>query len=196
MKHFDKLPIIFDEQKLVEAFEQVLFIAPWDAIGNPNQICITKRSGQKSPECYYEGNGGVYRTMVDGHEVIRQQELDEIEYDTFIPEFEHTYFKEVYNTLRDYVFKWDAVLGRVRLMKSTPRACLSWHRDPEARLHVPILTNIGAKLVIEDEVKHLPVGRAWYTNTINYHSQFNGGETDRIHFVASVIRTQSFWTKG
>lgn len=195
MQHFEKLPIIFDEQKLIQALDQVVFIAPWDAIGNHNQICLTKKKNEKVPECYYEGNGGIYRTMVDGQEVIRQQELDEKDYDTFIPELEHTYFKEVYDTLRDYVFKWDAVLGRVRLLRARPRVCLSWHRDPEARIHVPLVTNIGAKLVIENEVKHLPVGRAWYTNTVNYHSQFNGGESDRIHFVATIVRVNSFWAK-
>lgn len=192
MEYFEKLPIIFDEQKLVDALDQVLEIAPWE---RQHQICLTKKEGEKAPDCFYEGNGGIYRTMVDGQEVIRQQELNERDYNVFIPEFEHTYFKEVYNTLRDHIFNWDAVLGRVRLMRSVPRACLSWHRDPEARLHVPITTNIGAKLVIENEVKHLPVGRAWYTNTIHYHSQFNGGETDRVHFVASVVRVDSFWAK-
>ena len=195
MDYFEKLPIIFDEEKLVNALQEVVFIAPWDVMGKPDQICLTKKRDTKVPDCFYEGNGGVYRTMVDGHEVIRQQKLDEREYDTFIPEFEHTYFKEVYDTLRDYVFNWDAVLGRVRLLKSKPRTCLSWHRDPESRIHVPLVTNIGAKLVIEDEVKHLPVGRAWYTNTTYYHNQFNGGETDRVHFVASIIITEGFWAK-
>jgi len=195
MQHFEKLPLIFDDKKLQDALDNVLEIAPWNK-DYPNQICLTKKEGQTVPDCFYEGHGGVYKTMVDGSEVIRQQQLDEKDYSIFIPEFEHTYFKEVYNTLRDYVFNWDAVLGRVRLMKSVPRACLSWHRDPEPRLHVPIVTNIGAKLVIENEVKHLPVGRAWYTNTRHYHSQFNGGETDRVHFVASIVRVDSYWTKG
>jgi len=196
VKQFEKLPIIFDEQKLVDALDQVLSIAPFDDTKkNPHQVCLTKKPGELPPDCYYEGVGGIYRTMVDGQEVMRQQALDERDYSEFIPEFEHTYFKEVYDTIRDHVFHWDSVIGRVRLIRSVPRACLSWHRDPESRIHVPIVTNIGAKLVIEDEVKHLPVGRAWYTNTINYHSQFNGGETDRIHFVAAITSVDSFWAK-
>ena len=103
----------------------------------------------------------------------------------------------MYDTLKDFVAtKYDGELGPVRLIKSTPRVCLSWHRDPEPRLHIPIVTNIGAKMIIEDEVKHLPVGRAWYTNTIFYHSQFNGGEEDRVHLVTSITRRESFWTMG
>ncbi len=193
MKYFEKLPLIFDETKLVEALHQVEEIAPWpeevlNADKKYRQICLTKKEGQEAPECFYEGSGGVYRTMVDGQEVIRQQEVDERDYNIFIPELNHTYFKEVYDTLREYATKkYDSVLGRVRLMKSVPRVCLSWHRDPEPRLHVPIITNIGAKMIIENEVKHLPVGRAWYTDTIYYHSQFNGGEKERIHIVSSLV---------
>ena len=51
-------------------------------------------------------------------------------------------------------------------------------------------------MVIENEVKHLPVGRAWYTNTVHYHSQFNGGEEDRVHLVTSVTRKDNWWTMG
>ena len=200
MNYFEKLPIIFDELKLVEALRQVGEIAPWPEQSihkKYHQLCLTKREGQTAPECFHEGSGGIYRTMVDGQEVIRQQELDERDYCVFIPEIGHTYFKEVYDTLKDFVVtKYDGALGRVRLIKSTPRVCLSWHRDPEPRLHIPIVTNIGAKMVIEDEVKHLPVGRAWYTNTIFYHSQFNGGEEDRVHLVTSITRRESFWTMG
>ena len=202
MKYFEKLPLIFDEVKLVDALEQVLEIAPWpDQVLNADkkyhQICLTKREVQRPPQCFYEGSGGVYRTMVDGQEVIRQQELDERDYCVFIPELNHTYFREVYDTLREFVVKqYDGQLGRVRLIKSKPRTALSWHRDPEPRLHVPIITNIGSKMIIEDEVKHLPIGRAWYTNTIFYHSQFNGGEEDRVHLVTSITRRESFWTMG
>ena len=201
MKYFEKLPLIFDELKLVEALRQVEEIAPWpDTIVNADkkyqQICLTKKEGQDAPECFYEGSGGVYRTMVDGQEVIRQQELDEKNYNVFISEFNHTYFREVYDTLTEFVRqKYDGHLGRVRLIKSKPRTSLSWHRDPEPRLHVPIVSNIGAKMIIEDEVKYLSVGRAWYTNTIYYHSQFNGGEEDRVHLVTSITRKESFWAE-
>ena len=200
MKYFEKLPLIFDETKLVTALQDVEDIAPWPKESEHkkyHQICLTKREGEAAPDCFYEGSGGVYRTMVDGQEVIRQQELDEKDYGTFIPELNHTYFREVYNTLNEYVGqKYDGQLGRVRLIKSKPRTSLSWHRDPESRIHVPIITNIGAKMVIENEVKHLPVGRAWYTNTVHYHSQFNGGEEDRVHLVTSVTRKDNWWTMG
>ena len=80
MKYFEKLPLIFDEVKLVEALKEVEKIAPWPEASEHkkyHQVCLTKRDGQEAPLCFYEGSGGVYRTMVDGQEVIRQQELDE-----------------------------------------------------------------------------------------------------------------------
>ena len=47
---------------------------------------------------------------------------------------EDTYFKEVYDQLSKK-FK----LGRVRILLKEPRSTLSWHRDPERRLHIQSL---------------------------------------------------------
>ena len=97
-------------------------------------------------------------------------------------EFENTYFKEVYEKLSSK-FK----LGRVRILLKEPRSTLSWHRDPESRLHIPIITNPGCLMVIENVAKHLPAdGSAWITNNIKYHNAFNGGEENRVHLVACL----------
>ena len=157
-RYFEKLPFTFEQDKLEKALKQVLEIAPWPNSKDTkyHQICLTKRNGVQAPECFYEGNGGVYHLMIDGKEEVRQQHLDESEYSEFPWEFSHTYFKEIYDKINKYCKKeYNSTLGRFRLMLSKPRESLSWHRDPEPRLHVPIITNIGAKMVIEDEVKHL-----------------------------------------
>ena len=79
-------------------------------------------------------------------------------------------------------------LGRVRILLKEPRSTLSWHRDPEPRLHIPIITNKGCRMVIEDVCKHMPAdGSATITNNTKYHNFFNGGEQDRIHLVACVL---------
>jgi len=94
-----------------------------------------------------------------------------------------TYFKKVYDTLSKK-FK----LGRVRILLKEPRSTLSWHRDPEPRLHIPIITNPGSIMVIENVAKHLPAdGSVWITNNTKYHNAFNGGEESRIHLVACVL---------
>jgi len=128
---------------------------------------------------------GKYWTIADetGKEVSRDVEIDESKYTQLVPEFEKTYFKEVYETLSKR-FK----LGRVRLLLKEPRSTLSWHKDPECRLHVPIITNKGCSMVIENVAKHLPAdGKVWITNNTKYHNFFNGGEQARIHLVACVL---------
>ncbi len=102
-----------------------------------------------------------------------------------LPEFEKTYFKEVYEILSKK-FK----LGRVRLLLKEPRSTLSWHKDPECRLHIPIVTNAGCSMVIENVAKHLPAdGHVWITNNTKYHNFFNGGEQARVHLVACVLES-------
>ena len=134
-----------------------------------------------------EGNNirGKYWTIADetGKEVSRDVDIDESKYTQLVPEFENTYFKEVYDTLSKR-FK----LGRVRLLLKEPRSTLSWHKDPECRLHVPIITNKGCSMVIENVAKHLPAdGKVWITNNTKYHNFFNGGEQARVHLVACVL---------
>ena len=130
---------------------------------------------------------GKYWTIADdtGKEVSRDIDIDEEKYTQLVPEFEKTYFKEVYDTLSKK-FK----LGRVRLLLKEPRSTLSWHKDPECRLHVPIITNKGCSMVIENVAKHLPAdGNVWITNNTKYHNFFNGGEQARIHLVACVLES-------
>ena len=81
---------------------------------------------------------GKYWTIADdtGKEVSRDVDIDESKYTQLVPEFEKTYFKEVFEILNKR-YK----LGRVRLLLKEPRSTLSWHKDPECRLHVPIITN-------------------------------------------------------
>ena len=128
---------------------------------------------------------GKYWTIADesGKEVSRYIEIDESKYSEIVPEFENTYFDEVYQTLNKK-FK----LGRVRLLLKEPRSTLSWHKDPEPRLHIPIITNLGCSMVIENVAKHLPAdGHVTITNNTKYHNFFNGGEQARIHLVACVL---------
>ena len=130
---------------------------------------------------------GKYWTIADdtGKEVSRDIDIDESKYTQLVPEFEKTYFKEVYEVLRKK-FK----LGRVRLLLKEPRSTLSWHKDPECRLDVPIITNKGCLMVIENVAKHLPAdGKVWITNNTKYHNFFNGGEQARIHLVACVLES-------
>ena len=176
----------FDINKLKEALKQVLKIKNYDSANKIKDfaaICLNQIPGK--PEST-QGNyaRGVYWTKPDhtGKESVRDKFLDESLYTEFVKEFEHTYFKEVYEKLSKK-FK----LGRLRILLKEPRTTLSWHRDPEPRLHIPIITNPGCMMVIENVAKHLPAnGRVYITNNIKYHNAFNGGEENRVHLVACL----------
>ena len=179
--------ICFDVSKLQDALGKVdSRVARQSPLGKRdiNAICLTQIPGD--PNSITGGNiRGLFWTRPDstGKEVQRENPIDESQYTEFVKLFEDTYFKEVYDTL---IPKYN--LGRVRLLWKMPRTTLSWHRDPERRLHIPIVTNPGALMIIDDEVKHMPAdGKVWVTDNTKYHNAFNGGEEDRVHLVATVI---------
>ena len=109
--------------------------------------------------------------------------LKESLYTEICPEFKDTYVEEVYNLINKR-FK----VGRVRFLMKPPRTCLSWHRDPEMRLHIPIITNKGNIMVIGSEAFHMPAnGNGYLTDNRQYHNFFNGSEIERVHLVATVL---------
>ena len=178
----------FDILKLKEELNKVLKNKKFNSPGVTHfgAIPINQIPNDKSS---IEGNNirGKYWTIADdtGKEVSRDVDIDESKYTQLVPEFEKTYFKEVFETLKKR-YK----LGRVRLLLKEPRSTLSWHKDPECRLHVPIITNKGCSMVIENVAKHLPAdGKVWITNNTKYHNFFNGGEQARVHLVACVLES-------
>ncbi len=184
---FQKQNINFDIIKLQEAYRQIIQTKKFDdggGISHFGAICLTRKPGDPDS---VKGNKsrGIYWTKPDksGKEVSRDVNIDESEYSEFVPDYENTYFKEVFEVLSS---KYK--LGRVRILLKEPRSTLSWHRDPEPRLHIPIITNPGCIMVIDNVAKHMPAdGSVWVTNNTKYHNAFNGGEENRIHLVACVL---------
>tara|TARA_B100001059_G_scaffold112482_1_gene112689 strand:+ start:211 stop:819 length:609 start_codon:yes stop_codon:yes gene_type:complete len=184
---FYKVPNIkFDIYKLRSDLEKILAKKKFNTLGIKNfgAIPLNQIPGNKDS---VEGHNvrGVYWTLPDetGKEAKRDKPIEESKYTELVPEFHNTYFEEVYNIL-----KRNFKLGRVRILLKEPRSTLSWHRDPEPRLHIPIITNPGCRMVIEDFAHHMPAdGTVTITNNTKYHNFFNGGEQDRIHLVACVL---------
>ena len=184
---FQKQNIKFDVVKLQEAYRQIIKTKKFDdggGISHFGAICLTRKPGD--PESIRGSKArGIYWTKPDksGAEVSRDININESEYSEFIPDYENTYFKEVFDVISS---KYK--LGRIRILLKEPRSTLSWHRDPEPRLHIPIITNPGCLMVIDNVAKHMPAdGSVWITNNTKYHNAFNGGEENRIHLVACVL---------
>lgn len=187
-KGFYKDPELkFDLDKMQSALQDVdSRVARQSPLGERdiNAICLTQIPND--PNSITGGNvRGLYWTKPDStyEEVQREEVIDELQYSEFVKLFEDTYFKEMYDALTK---KYK--LGRVRLLWKLPRTTLSWHRDPEPRLHIPIVSNFGARMCIDTEVHHMPAdGSVWITDNTKYHNAFNGGEEDRVHLVATVL---------
>ena len=183
---FQKQDLKFNIGKLQEAYKQIIKKRKFDNLGIAHfgAICLNRIPGQ--PDSIKGHNTrGLYWTKPDqsGNEVSRDINIDESAYTELVPEFKNTYFEEIYKTLSKK-FK----LGRTRILLKEPRSTLSWHRDPEPRLHIPITTNPGCLMVIDNIAKHMPAdGSVWITNNTKYHNAFNGGEEDRVHLVACVL---------
>ncbi|MDA7715713.1 aspartyl/asparaginyl beta-hydroxylase domain-containing protein [Pelagibacteraceae bacterium] len=184
---FYKVPNIkFNISKLKLDLEKILKKKKFNSLGIKNfgAISLNQIAGDKNSTAGHNVRG-TYWTIPDetGKEAIRDIPIEEGKYTQLVSDFHNTYFEEVYNTLRKN-FK----LGRVRILLKEPRSTLSWHRDPEPRLHIPIITNPGCRMVIENIAQHMPAdGTVTITNNTKYHNFFNGGEQERIHLVACVL---------
>ena len=175
--NFRKLNIHFDIEAIKEAYRVAV-----EDIGFSGDLvnCISLTHTDKDDS----DPRGIFWTLdSDYREIQVERHVNEEAYRIFEPLLMDTYFKNVYDTLSKH-YK----LGRVRLLLKEPRSTLSWHRDPEPRLHIPIVTNPGCIMVIENIAKHLPAdGSAYITNNLKYHNAFNGGEENRVHLVACLL---------
>jgi hypothetical protein len=157
-----------------------------------NQICINTIASE--PTNYLKGTGSLTHDWNNAVETIdesgnnklivplHENLLHEEDFTVLCKQFENTAFEKIYKLLSQ---KYK--LGRVRLMKSIPKSCLSWHTDSSPRIHYPIKTQEGCFMVIEDEVKHLESTKWYWTNTIKTHTAFNASKEDRIHLVAVIL---------
>ncbi len=157
-----------------------------------NQICINTVKGEEDNFLY--GAGSLFYDWSNGEEVYdekghmrhipakRETPLKEADFTNLCNLFKNTVFEDLYNVLKE-----NYNVGRVRLMKSPPKTCLSWHVDDTKRIHYPIVTQEGCFMLIEDEVKHLPQHTWWITNTLVKHTALNASLEDRVHLVATLI---------
>lgn len=89
-----------------------------------------------------------------------------------------------------------APLRSVRLMALGPGAEIYEHRDGKVglpwgnlRLHVPIITNPGAIVVIGGDESHWDAGRLWFGDFNRLHRVRNTGDEARIHLVIDCAVT-------
>jgi hypothetical protein len=103
-----------------------------------------------------------------------------------------TYMKETvfiypvfaYPLINHYIKKYN--MHRTRIFVSNPKTCLSWHQDRLPRIHIPIQTDPGCIMIVENEAMHLEAGSVYRVDTRKHHSAMNGSKLNRIHIVGCV----------
>lgn len=176
----------FSSEELRTALDDVLTRLDYDDTYGEwgfGTLPVTRRPGTTGFETV-DLSGRFWLRPDSSYEEIERDELvDESGYRELLPAFVGTYFEHVVAELRTL-----GPIGRVRINLKQPFNANSWHRDPEARLHVPIHTNPGCMFLINHFATHLPAdGSVYFTDTRAYHSAFNGGDTPRIHLVAAFL---------
>ena len=179
-----RLDLAFDLERLREALDTVLTRRGFagqveDGFG---VIPLTRRPGTTGTEP--DDMCGLFWLRADDRYVEEPMdvEVDESAYTDLMPEAADTYFAEVHARLSEL-----APIGRMRVLSKDTYNANSWHRDPEPRIHVPIITNPGSLMVINHHATHLPAdGSAYFTDTRGYHTAINGGLAPRVHLVAAV----------
>ena len=172
---YNELNILLDSKK-IEWYNKV-----------DDQICLN--STTDDPDNYLLGRGSLVYDWdksytVNGELIVpkRSNVLKEEDFVVLCSQFKNTLFEEVYNELNKKY-----VLGRVRIMKSKPKTCLSWHTDSSPRIHYPMKTQEGCLMVIDDQIQHLTKNTWWWTDTRFSHTAFNSSKEDRTHLVVVVL---------
>ena len=181
----ERLSLSFDIEALREALAECLRRS--DFMGGMQDegfaaLPLTQRPGQT--EWTENDLSGRYWLRGDDRyvEEAREDLFPEKAFSEFNPDFAGTYFEEVHRQLATRF-----PIGRMRVLSKGLYNCNSWHRDPEPRLHIPIVTNPGSLFVVNHHVTHLPAdGSVYFTDTRGYHTALNGGETRRVHIVAAL----------
>lgn len=179
-----RLNVQFDIRKLRQALEISLQRTELqgDVTAGFGAFSLTRRPGVEVETA--NDLSGLFFTRVDDSyaEVPREEAVDEFAFSEFVPAFADTYFKTVWQTLSAI-----APIGRMRVLSKGLYNCNSWHRDPEPRLHIPVISNPGSLFVVNHHVTHLPAdGSVYFTDTRGYHTALNGGEAHRVHIVAAL----------
>ena len=182
-----KLALSFDPDKLKTALQEVLAKKSYQ--GDMQQqgfsaIPLTGRPGFPLQEAN-ELSGRYWLRKDDRYIEEPMEELvDEIAFSEFDPDLKESYFATVHKEL-SLRFK----IGRMRILSKGLYNCNSWHRDPEPRLHIPIITNPGSLFIVNHHATHLPAdGSVYFTDTRGYHTALNGGLFHRVHIVAAIIK--------
>ena len=187
MTYVQRLNIQFDPTELAKGLDDVLGICDWHP--HHSQIGLTHSLDPFTEQAWYDSVGSLVfewgSDPYDANGKLKRKDVvkTESQFTSIVKEFNDTIFAKVISRLSE-----DYVLGRVRLMRLRAKSVMSWHTDTETRLHVPIVTNPGSFILVEDTSNHLDAdGSTYFVDTLKHHTAVNAGTNERVHLVACVL---------
>ena len=176
------LKLDLDYERIVSEFkdlnlEQML-------LDRNKQVCLQRRPNISGDLQYIEGGQSLvldwegYDPSSGKSPPLRKEKLNEYDFNTLTEMFEGTYIGEVTDMLHS---EYKVVRGR--LMLSEWKTCLTYHKDPTPRLHIPVVTNQDCFMVVDDNVIRLPFGSTYIVDTTLYHTAINASRFNRTHMV-------------
>ena len=169
-RRFIKLPLSFDQNRLVEEISQ---------FGEEEWRAHPQR---------FEGNSFLILVSTNGQEnddfwgpMRPAPRLDKM-----------PYFRQVLSS-------FNTVIGRARLMRLAPGAKVDYHVDghyfwrDHLRIHVPIITDPAVEFHCESEQVHMAAGEAWTFDNWRGHWVVNGSDNARIHLVIDTVGSSDLW---
>ena len=101
-------------------------------------------------------------------------------------------------TLQRIFALFEGPVRAASISRMEPGAKVTWHRDVRqsadveyARLHLPIITNKGAKMALAHQTTHLHAGELWYGDFTFPHRVDNDSGEARIHIMFDVPARES-----
>lgn len=178
--YYNKIDVEIDHNKLLEEFNRL----DLDDLLNkdPFQLAVQCRTNSKSQ--LYESCGSLifdwqkYEQNPTGKLPLRTEKFKETDFTETCDLFKGTYIEYVIDTIKS---KHNIVRGR--FMKMMHKTCLSMHSDSSPRIHIPIYTNPGCMMIINNTIVHMPVGDVYYVDTTLPHTALNASKKDRVHLV-------------
>lgn len=186
----DNLPVhdLYNEFQQLMSIGQIDWYKQFDGTYVNDQICINSTVGNE--DNIFLGRGSLTWDWDNSYHdetgklivPLREIPMKEPDFTVLCNQFKGTLFEDVYNALTSQYN-----IGRIRIMNSRPKTCLTWHMDNTKRIHYPMKTQEGCLMVIEDEVKHLEQNTWYLTETHKRkHTALNSSKEERLHLVATT----------
>jgi len=179
------LDLNIDYNKLLEEYQKLdVDTLLW----HPNklkQISIQCRKETPDEDQLYESCGSLTFDWKDydntGKLPLRKENFSEKDFNITCDYFKNTYFEYVINEISKHYNVY-----RGRFLLSQHKTCLTYHKDPSPRLHIPIYTNEDCMMIIEDKVVRLPFGNTYVVDTRLKHTALNASKHKRTHLVFCI----------